>query len=483
LYHAPAGRSGYPGSAMRHPGRALVAICAIGAAIAGPWFGYRTAYRAGRAPPLPFGRDGVIFIITDNVRADRTSLCGSANDTTPGLVALSQEPGAVHTCRAYAPGSWTLPSYFTGRTAVEHGAHEYDRKVEDAAGSAIPSRGLSGEFETLAEAFQSRGYQTVLLSGNPVVGRKLGLAQGFQHAEVAARFGEMDDEDVRPTLARVLREELAPEAGPLFLTVNLAEAHRPWDDVPADHPFLRSQSRLQFSNSGAYSRWRRYLEGEMSPAESARFLDDIDNAYTWGVQRADQNVQAVIAEVRSAGWCRESCRVVVTSDHGEHIGEHGLVDHGFYSWEANARVYVVASGVEATALPEPMSAMAVHWLVRDGRLPEAMPAVEQWAWPHARRAIHTHGKAFNSRSVARWTGWMKQLWSDGVYFQFDLQTDPEEAAGPFALEPDPDFAALRLILDENAFGGADDAEGDPDGDPDGDDLDVEAALKAAGYLE
>jgi arylsulfatase A-like enzyme len=456
----------------------LVLSGATGIALAAA--GYAWAYRRGAVGLLPVGRDAVIFIVTDNVRADRTSLCGFDAPTTPALEALAAEPGAIHSCRAYAPGSWTLPShasYFTGLPVVEHKAHEYEAQVADPDGSSIPSRRLLNEFETLAETFRGRGYQTVLMSGNPVVGAPMGLAQGFDVVRVAGRFGEMDDEAVRPELAHILRDELNPVGGPLFLTVNLAEAHRPWDDVPAGHPFLRAQSRLQFTNTGARSDWRRYLEGEMSEREAASFLDDIANAYTWGVQRADGNVQAVLDEVRESGWCRSRCRIVVTSDHGEHIGEHGLVDHGFYSWEANARVYLVAAGTEVPALPEPVSALVAWGLVRDGRLPDPMPPVEQWAWPHVRRALHTHGKAFNSRSVARWSGWLKDLWQDGTYYHYDLQSDPGEQAGPATSLPPADFAALRDVLDAQAR-----REGSGD-EPSSREFDEREALKAAGYLE
>lgn len=417
--------------------------------------------------------DSVVLIVTDNVREDHTSLCGYSRPTTPGIAALAQAPGAVHTCRAYAPGSWTLPShasFFTGLPVTRHGAHEYDAPVDDPSGTGIVTRLLSDGATTLAETMKERGYQTVLLAGNPIVGKRTGLAQGFDVSHTAKRFGSFDADEIAESLGSTL-EKLDPRAGPLFLVVNLAEAHRPWKAIPEGHPFLPPREKEQYDDDDPEGEWRTFLEGRMSKPEKDAFLRHVTDVYDYGVQRADAGVSGVMDTLHRSGWCDRHCRVLVTSDHGEFIGEHHLIDHGFYSWEENARVYLVAQGVDEGALPEPLSAMAVYWLARDGKLPDELPAVEQWAWPHVRRALHSSGHAFHSTSVARWTGWTKQLWADGVYYSFDLRTDPGETGGPSPEAPDADFAALRTLLDSQAH-----REGKVESS-------VTDALKAAGYLE
>lgn len=465
-------RAGYPGG-MRWATRILVGVGLVGGlaglAMAG-WEYAKSDVRWRHSVGTP---DSVVLIVTDNVRGDHTSLCGYSRPTTPTIDALAAEPGAVHTCRAYAPGSWTLPShasFFTGLPVVEHEAHEYDGEVADPSGTGILTQKLGSKARTLAETMRGKGYQTILLAGNPVVSKKTGLGQGFSVVHTARSFGRFDGPEIADSLEEEL-ERLDPKAGPLFLVVNLAEAHRPWKAVPGDHPWLPKRSKLQYRNEDPDSQWRTFLEGRMSAPEKKEFLAHVTDVYDYGVQRADEGVAAVLDVVRRTGWCADHCRTLVTSDHGEFIGEHGLIDHGFYSWESNAKVYLVAQGVQVPSLPEPVSAMTVYWLARDGVLPDQLPAVEQWAWPHVRRAIHSSNHAFHSRSVARWTGWTKQLWADGVYYRFDLQADPAEAGPPATDAPDADFAALRLVLEKNAL-----REG-------GEDTDMTEALKAAGYLE
>ncbi len=434
---------------------------------------YVRSYRAGSVPRVPVGRDGVIFIVTDNVRADRTSLCGYARPTTPALKALAAAPGAVSTCRAYAPGSWTLPShasYFTGLAAVQHLAHEYGGAVKDASGTRIITRTLKKEEVTLAERFRERGYQTALVAANPVVGAATGLSQGFWYGRAAKKFGELDAPELVDELKRVLREDLNPMGGPLFLTVNLADAHRPWKAIPADHDWLPRRKKLQYDNENDGERWKMFLEGRMSEPERASFLRHLTDVYDYGIERADGGVAAVLETVRAAGWCRDECRIVVTSDHGEFLGEHHLIDHGFYTWEENANVYVVAQGVEVTSLPEPFPGLAIHDLVLDGRLPDPLPRVEAWAWPHVRRAIHSSGKAFGSMSVARWTGLIKEMWLDGTYYRFDLAKDPHEL-GEAGGTPEAGFTDLKTLLElQSTRAGADEAR-------------MMEALEAAGYIE
>lgn len=446
---------------------------ALTAMLVAAFAGYQHAYRRGIVSPLLVGRDAVIFIVTDNVRADHTGLCGYDRPTTPTLSALSSVEGARFTCRAYAPGSWTLPShasFFTGETVIEHGAHEYDGTVEDPKGTGILAKLLRPEATTLAETMRDRGYQTALFAGNPIVSKRMGLGQGYDYIRTARKFGDLNVEKLDARLQRFLREDLDPMGGPLFLTVNLADAHRPWAAIPMDHPFLHPRPRLQFDNEDEDGKWRSFLEGRLSRPQKSSFLNEITDVYDYGVEQADTGVRRVLAAVRDSGWCRSRCRIVITSDHGEFIGEHGLIDHGFYTYEANAKVFLLTVGVDMPALPEPISASAAYWLVRDGALPEALPAVEQWAWPHVRRAIHTQGHAFGSASVARWSGLTKQMWLDGKYLRFDLRADPGELRALVG-DPEADFAALLQTLEANRMmTGMSDSS-------------VTEALRAAGYME
>ena len=83
--------------------------------------------------------NAIVLIIMDTVRADHTSLCGYSRPTTPNLERFAKE-GAVFTCEARAPGSWTLPShasFFTGKQALDHRAHELPTHRGEDGGKAV----------------------------------------------------------------------------------------------------------------------------------------------------------------------------------------------------------------------------------------------------------------------------------------------------------------------------------------------------------
>ncbi|MBW2688213.1 MAG: sulfatase-like hydrolase/transferase, partial [Deltaproteobacteria bacterium] len=174
----------------------------------------------------------VVLVVLDTVRADHTSICGYARKTTPYLQSLVDR-GATHTCRAYTPGDWSLPShasYFTGVSVARHGAH-YARSDDDADEEGKRVRSLfvyplRDDIPTLAEQMRERGYQTVLVSDNGLLS-EAGLQRGF--SIVAARPKKHDPrvDWVPPTLKRVLAESVDPDK-PLFLVLNYIQAHDPW---------------------------------------------------------------------------------------------------------------------------------------------------------------------------------------------------------------------------------------------------------------
>jgi arylsulfatase A-like enzyme len=122
----------------------------------------------------------VVFIVLNNVRADHLSLCGYERPTSPFLESLAKE--TAFTCAAQAPGSWTLPShasYFTGLQVLEHGAHSLKSGERVSSNTSTLARPLALEHSTLAEKMRDQGYQTLMVSANPVLGDATGLSRGF----------------------------------------------------------------------------------------------------------------------------------------------------------------------------------------------------------------------------------------------------------------------------------------------------------------
>jgi len=398
---------------------------------------------AAREPDL-------IFIVIDTLRGDRTSICGHDRPTTPTLEGLVGDGWSV-SCGAVSPGSWTLPShgsFFTGRTVI------------DVKGS--PEHG-----PTLAEKMAARGYQSVMVSGNMVL-RQGWLANGFDQVRIARNFRELRGPKLAAELDRQLAE-LDPER-PALVFVNIIDAHSPYPAVPADAGWLPEQPpvhqrRFQQNRETPFN---RFVTGQMSPDEHARYQQRLENGYDWGVHHADSSVQAVLATLQDHGRLAHH-RAVITSDHGEFLGEHHQVGHGDTLFEPSVRVPLLyhASDGSTPELPDLMEARLAHQLLETGTLDVDGPVLS------ATYFVQSERESYNG--VAVWTpdSAGKLLWRDGEYQYFDLASDPsEDQARPLGEHPMRD--TLEALVEANA------PAIDKHGDYSEDTIEL---LRAAGYVE
>lgn len=123
--------------------------------------------------------------------------------------------------------------------------------------------------------------------------------------------------------------------------------------------------------------------------------------------------------------------------------EHGMWRHSFV-FEGNARIpFLYWTDGEPPSLPEPFRAVAVHSLLRDGELPDPMPAVEMVAIPNPDN-IAGDGPT-TAPAAAMWFGDEKLLWVDAQLLRIDLNEDPDERA-PTPLGEHPHRAQLEALV-------------------------------------
>jgi arylsulfatase A-like enzyme len=295
--------------------RGVAAALAAGALLA-------AAAAAVLLRPAPH-RPHVVVLLWDTTRADRLTPHGHARETTPWLASLAARGVLFENCRA--PSPWTLPSHaslFTGLMPSDHGALHMRAP-------------LMPHHRTLAEDLAAAGYDTLLVYNNEFVGPPWGLAQGFAR-ERLARSAEG-----KPTAAAavaVLREELGARAAdperrdrPLFLFVNLLDPHLPYDPpeslerawrLPgAAESEVRALREFGFPREMEHNLGIRVLDG--------RSLEILGRLYDAELRETDARcaeMEDLLAAAGILGPGKDSL-LVVTSDHGENLGEEGLVDH------------------------------------------------------------------------------------------------------------------------------------------------------------
>ncbi len=284
------------------------------------------------------GRPNVLLVVIDTARADRFSFDGYARQTTPEIASLASE-GAIYE-RAYTPAPWTLPAHaslFTGLFPSSHGADSGHLRLDDG-------------FRTLAELFHDAGYRTLGYAANPWVGRQYGLDQGFDTYEEIWRGVRGGQEDagaaaLNDRLERYLswREgNAAAREQPFFIFVNYLEPHLPYDPPePARSRFLSPGT-----DRSTVERLRRFKHPEevkyvlgldgLKPGD----LQILSDLYDGEIFYVDHRVGELAAFLRGRGILDRTV-LVVTSDHGEAIGEHGFLDHKMSVFEEVLRIPLV----------------------------------------------------------------------------------------------------------------------------------------------
>jgi hypothetical protein len=461
-------------------GVALLLVVACGSADEGPRRGRRA--RQAEVPITAVGVDApraVVLVVMDTVRADHTSLCGYERPTTPVLRSLAGRRSAVHACHAYSAAPWTQPSHasmFTGLAVSEHGSI-WVRDSEIAINPVTRVRPLEARFTTLAEAFRERGYQTAALSANVIVTESSGLLQGFDHRVTSPTMLGLRGRKLEPALRGVLGG-LDPSK-PLFLFVNLYDAHDPYPPVPPGAGWGEGQTErldLHPDEDDADNPQVRFLTGAASEAESAPFLARVRDGYDAGVLAADTSLGVVVRLLESSGWGAADLRLAVTSDHGEALGEHRLLRHGGYLVEPMVSVPLVLLDTTRAppALPDPVSNVVVHdWLLH-GTLAD-LPVVAA-SERNERRLLEgrVEAAAWSGAGSAR----AKAVCRPGPpaeRLRYDLAADPGELApvplggtDPLAATLSPACDGLERVLALPV--------------PRRADAQIEA-LKAAGYVE
>jgi len=387
------------------------------------------------------GRPSVVLAVLDTVRADHLSACGYFRPTSPTLESLVGR-GATLTCRAYAPGDWTLPShasFFTGRMPSEHGAGwaaahppggDPDREALQTNGLSIFP--LGPELPTLAERMAQRGYQTVLVSANRLLTGPSGLDRGFERAVSPPESADPRRPWVVALLASELRSQVDPHR-PLFLVLNLLDAHDPWVALPDDLSWPgRAERTLPPDRFAEY--FTAYPEHRLRRELAEPFRRQLVDLYDHGILRADVHLGAALGLLEDTGWLARGSRVIVTADHGENLGEHGLVRHSLV-YEGNTRVpllYWEVGRARKLQLPEPVSAIVVHSLALSGELPRSLPPVQSISVP---AITHFRTPEASAPGLALWEGFEKIAFLGGSWRRFDLRRDPGEQS-PLAVPAD-----------------------------------------------
>jgi arylsulfatase A-like enzyme len=292
------------------------------------------ATRGGRAlrgramvadlPAAKVGAPNVLLLILDTVTALDLSLYGYHRPTTPNLEKLA--PTSVVFDRAYSTASWTLPSHASMLT----GAYAYELN----ASYLTP---LDRSRETLSEALGRRGYRTGGFVANTLYAAwDSGIERGFDtYQDYQVSIGQtmlspwLSQTNIMRLLANARTWRQVKGAIRQFnwrIQPTLISDRKPGAQVVDD--FLRWQSdvgeRPFFAMLNLFdAHVPRYNPGRYARLYAPyRSRDRYDAAITY----MDEQVGRMVDSLAKRGVL-DNTVLIVTADHGELIGEHGLQGH------------------------------------------------------------------------------------------------------------------------------------------------------------
>jgi arylsulfatase A-like enzyme len=379
----------------------------------------------------PEGPGSAVLIVIDTVRADHLGSYGYARPTSPALDRWA-ERGAVFE-RALASSSWTLPSVGSMLTGQLPSRHEAGVVLAPGLGwKRDRFARLDDSVPTLAQRLDADGYATAAVVNNAALHADFGLARGFETWD----YFPATDEHNRSAAATV---DLAlawldrSSDQPFFLLVHFFDPHLAYD------PPEPARGRFSGDYTGAlgypvHNALGLRLAVDQLDADDRRFVAD---AYDEELLALDGELGRLLDGMAERGLL-ETTLVVLTSDHGEELFDHGGFEHGHSTFQELLHVPLMAwgPGVRAGRIEAPVSHVDLLPTLLDalGRpLPADLAGVS--LWPLLRggsappeRMLVAEGLLYGAdqRAVVRWP-WKLVLRADGGQTGlFDLSADPGE---------------------------------------------------------
>jgi len=451
-------------------------------------------------------RENVLLLVIDTARADVVrEMMG--NGQLPALSTLADE--GLEFTNAVSPSPWTLPAHasmFTGQRASAHGAHAGTKRFDP-------------EGQTVAEHLRRGGYRTVGISGNIWISPEFGFDRGFDHLSMKydrfwsganltgvseaetlgaklQNFREaVDIRTVVPTLVNGLyskwyaenrdkgaanttrrtREWLrrhADDREPFFYFINYLEPHLPYEPRKEfAEPFLPDGIGYEEAREIEQDAWG-YIAGDVEYSEEA--FETLRALYRGELGYIDRQIGKLLTELEEQGL-RDGTTIVVVGDHGENIGDHGLMDHQYCLYQTLVRVPLMIDGPgvepgEVSALVETRDIFPTVLDVADLTVPDdetisdntlledpgrpfaiseylapqpSMESLREWVGETA----DTDGFDRTLRAIQTDT-WKLVEGSDGSVELYDLSEDPGETES-VASEASDVVEELRRELDRN----------------------------------
>jgi len=234
----------------------------------------------------------IVLIVIDTLRSDHLPMYGYKKNTAPFMTELASQ-GIVFE-NAFSASSWTSPataSIFTSLYPYQHGVLMGLLAIRNAQkiNPNLTINRIPEKIETITEVLKKEGYQTYGVADNLNIGKRQGFTQGFDKFRT---FMYKQAPNVNETALRWKKKLMSN--GKYFLYLHYMDPHAPY------HP-----------REPLYKKFEDKKENRISSYDSE-------------IHYVDGYIKKMFQEFQ---WDKNTV-VIITSDHGEGLWDHGLMGHG-----------------------------------------------------------------------------------------------------------------------------------------------------------
>ncbi len=321
----------------------------------------------------------ILYIDIDSLRPDHLSCYGYGRVTSPNIDLIASRGGRLTNCFASdVPCLPSRTSLFSGRLGIHHGgvAHNGTRTEPFSEGQERRFRS-SWSHTAWMRQLRDLGHRTVTFSGFGERHSAFNWYAGFQEIYDTGHFGKEIADDVTPVVLDWLnRNGKEPN---WFLHVNYWDVHvpyrtpsqagNPFANVPLPDPWL-SQEILDLHRSRPGLRspdnaWWLH-DGRRHPDRNPANLHTVDDfhklldGYDTSIAYVDTHVGRIMAQLMDLG-IEEEVAIIVSSDHGECLGELGAYGGHCFADACTGHVPLVICWPGATGIPAGSSSDALQY--------------------------------------------------------------------------------------------------------------------------
>ena len=240
----------------------------------------------------PSRKYNIVLIVIDTLRADHLSFYGYKKNTAPFLSKIAKD--AIVFKHTFSPSSWTAPataSIFTSLYPFQHGVLMCLLAIKRAKrlNPNITINKIPQEITTLPEVLKKNGYKTFGISDNLNIGELEGFTQGFDKFKT---YGYKKAPFITKKILEWKKELLSSKK--YFLFIQFMDPHAPYHKR---YPWYKPQKNLK---------------------------KEMISRYDSEINFVDSFIRKLYLEL---GWDKNTL-LIITSDHGEGLWDHGHMDHG-----------------------------------------------------------------------------------------------------------------------------------------------------------